>query len=206
MIVGAGISGIAAATKLMENGFNDITILEAENRTGGRIHSVSFADGYIDLGAQTCHGEKDNAIYEMVHDYFEFSPAEYGKSDFNFLLSNGQLANQEQCSRLELLLNKIYETVQGQNKSIGSVIEERFWKDFKSSNYSDIDELLARQMLSLFEKQICADYATESWFNISLTYSNLYIRESAGNQIMSWKREGFKKVFDFLTVRIKQII
>lgn len=42
IIVGAGISGIAAATKLYENGFNDITILEAENRIGGRVYTRSL--------------------------------------------------------------------------------------------------------------------------------------------------------------------
>lgn len=38
------------AARLMENGHNDIVILEAENRTGGRIFSIPFAQGWIDLG------------------------------------------------------------------------------------------------------------------------------------------------------------
>jgi monoamine oxidase len=42
IIVGAGASGIAAATALMENGVDNIVILEAENRTGGRINTVPF--------------------------------------------------------------------------------------------------------------------------------------------------------------------
>lgn len=39
VIVGAGAAGIAAASKLMENGFENVKILEAENRIGGRIFS-----------------------------------------------------------------------------------------------------------------------------------------------------------------------
>lgn len=42
IIVGAGASGIAAATSLMEHGIDNIMILEAENRTGGRINTVPF--------------------------------------------------------------------------------------------------------------------------------------------------------------------
>lgn len=42
IIVGAGASGIAAATSLMEHGVDNIVILEAENRTGGRINTVPF--------------------------------------------------------------------------------------------------------------------------------------------------------------------
>lgn len=42
IIVGSGPSGIAAATKLMENGFNNVTILEAEDRIGGRVYTTNF--------------------------------------------------------------------------------------------------------------------------------------------------------------------
>lgn len=42
IIVGAGVSGIGAASKLMQNGITDITILEASDRIGGRIHYKSL--------------------------------------------------------------------------------------------------------------------------------------------------------------------
>lgn len=40
IIVGAGISGLSTAVSLFQNGFDDITLLEARNRLGGRIHSI----------------------------------------------------------------------------------------------------------------------------------------------------------------------
>lgn len=52
VIVGAGLSGVTAAVKLIENGFENVVLFEAENRIGGRIYSVPFANGMIDLGAQ----------------------------------------------------------------------------------------------------------------------------------------------------------
>jgi hypothetical protein len=42
VIVGAGASGVAAASQLLENKMDDFVILEAENRYGGRIDSVRF--------------------------------------------------------------------------------------------------------------------------------------------------------------------
>lgn len=69
LIIGAGPSGIAAATKLMKNNFTDVRIFEAEDRIGGRIRSVKFGDAYIDLGAEWCHGEKDNIVYDMINQY-----------------------------------------------------------------------------------------------------------------------------------------
>lgn len=37
LIIGAGLAGQSAAVKLIENGFENLEIFEAENRTGGRV-------------------------------------------------------------------------------------------------------------------------------------------------------------------------
>nr|XP_007161757.1 hypothetical protein PHAVU_001G095900g [Phaseolus vulgaris]ESW33751.1 hypothetical protein PHAVU_001G095900g [Phaseolus vulgaris] len=51
-VIGAGVSGLAAAYKLKSHGL-DVTVFEAEGRAGGRLRSVS-RDGLIwDEGANT---------------------------------------------------------------------------------------------------------------------------------------------------------
>jgi len=50
VIVGAGLSGMSAAARLIENGFQDVVVLEVENRIGGRIKSIPASGGFIDLG------------------------------------------------------------------------------------------------------------------------------------------------------------
>lgn len=52
IVIGAGASGIAAATRLIDHGFNNLVVLEAENRMGGRINTIPFASNVVDLGAQ----------------------------------------------------------------------------------------------------------------------------------------------------------
>lgn len=52
VIIGAGPSGFAVATKLKANGFQNIELLEAENRFGGRVHTVPFGRNVLDMGAQ----------------------------------------------------------------------------------------------------------------------------------------------------------
>lgn len=42
VIVGAGASGIAAASRLLQRGISDFVILEANDRIGGRIHTKDF--------------------------------------------------------------------------------------------------------------------------------------------------------------------
>lgn len=44
IIVGAGAAGIAAAARLLEQGLEDVTILEGKDRIGGRIHTVEFGE------------------------------------------------------------------------------------------------------------------------------------------------------------------
>lgn len=52
LIIGAGASGFAAASKLIANGFRNVLLLEAENRIGGRIYTIPFGAGVLDIGAQ----------------------------------------------------------------------------------------------------------------------------------------------------------
>lgn len=53
IIIGAGAAGIAAATKLLLNGFRNILILEGQDRIGGRIHTIPHGvSSVLDMGAQ----------------------------------------------------------------------------------------------------------------------------------------------------------
>ena len=56
IIVGAGFAGASAALRLSEHGIPSI-ILEAQNRIGGRVQTVTLPGGYnIDFGASNVHG------------------------------------------------------------------------------------------------------------------------------------------------------
>jgi len=57
LIIGGGIAGLAAASKLGEAGFS-VVVLEARNRIGGRILTQhdSSSDAAIEFGAEFIHG------------------------------------------------------------------------------------------------------------------------------------------------------
>lgn len=52
LIIGSGAAGFAAASKLMANGFENVVILEAEDRIGGRVNTISYGANVLDMGAQ----------------------------------------------------------------------------------------------------------------------------------------------------------
>lgn len=56
LVLGAGISGAAAAKVLAENEDLQVTILESNNRVGGRILTVTSGDAVFDLGGMNWHG------------------------------------------------------------------------------------------------------------------------------------------------------
>ena len=65
IIIGAGISGLAAAEKLHQKNYN-ILILEARDRIGGRIWSVKPWGSNLDLGASWIHGIDNNPLSKLI--------------------------------------------------------------------------------------------------------------------------------------------
>ncbi|KAI4903340.1 hypothetical protein NFI96_034375 [Prochilodus magdalenae] len=68
VVIGAGLAGLAATKTLLENGFTNVTVLEASDRIGGRVQSVQFGKATLELGATWIHGANGNPVYHMAED------------------------------------------------------------------------------------------------------------------------------------------
>lgn len=67
VIIGAGASGLYAAYCLVTRGLTEnIIVLEAEDRVGGRIHSIPFNGHWLELGATWIHGRGENLLWKFV--------------------------------------------------------------------------------------------------------------------------------------------
>ncbi|OVA19420.1 Flavin amine oxidase [Macleaya cordata] len=70
IIIGAGISGISAAKVLAENGVDDLVILEASDRIGGRIRKEDFGGLPVEIGAgwvAGVGGKVSNPVWELAN-------------------------------------------------------------------------------------------------------------------------------------------
>ena len=66
IIIGAGVSGLAAADKLQQRGVTYL-ILEGSDRVGGRMSSLSWQGTTIELGANWVTGcDSANPIYQLA--------------------------------------------------------------------------------------------------------------------------------------------
>jgi len=67
LVVGAGLAGLSAAARLVDNG-QEVLVLEARDRVGGRTEGGALSDGTpIELGGQWI-GPTQTRMYELVED------------------------------------------------------------------------------------------------------------------------------------------
>jgi monoamine oxidase len=68
LVIGAGAAGLAAARLLHDQG-HDVTVLEARDRVGGRVHtSYDLASHPVELGAEFVHGE-NVCTWQLIREY-----------------------------------------------------------------------------------------------------------------------------------------
>ncbi|KAF5287615.1 hypothetical protein FQA39_LY15818 [Lamprigera yunnana] len=188
VIIGAGASGIAAATKLLENGFSDVLVLEAEDRIGGRIHSVIFGDAKVDLGAQWSHGEQNNTMYELIIDFDLLRPSHFSKyiyySSHNFERS---IVNElfQLCKSIFLGQKPTRET------SVGEFVTERFYQNVGEG----CNMKLAGEILSSFRHDVLTQRGAFSWHDLSVL--NNYDRLK-GTAYLNWNGMGHGMILDVM--------
>ncbi|XP_052897227.1 uncharacterized protein LOC128304124 [Anopheles moucheti] len=204
VIIGAGAAGVAAATRLIERGYKNVKILEAENRIGGRIHSVPFGANVVDLGAQWCHGEKGNVCYELGSKYnvFDSNSARYER--FVLTRSNGEQIPKERSEKLLGLIWSILEThkheLTGYRGSLGSFIMGKFRALLETAEYADVNNDTAYQVLEFFHKFENSIEASDSWFDTSGP-GYLHYWECDGDLLLNWRDKGYRTVLEILMKR-----
>ncbi|EAT38750.1 AAEL009396-PA [Aedes aegypti] len=204
IVIGAGAAGIAAATRLIEKGYKNLTILEAEDRIGGRIHTIPFASNVVDLGAQWCHGEVNNVCYELGSKLNVFGSNKFKYEDFELVMSNGEKVPQEKSQKLMSAIWSILASHRNElsryRGSLGSFILEKFRTILSTPEYADVDHETAFQFLEFFHKFENSIEASDSWFDTSGP-GYLHYWECDGDHLLNWKDRGYKTVLDLLMKR-----
>ena len=77
LILGAGITGLSAAWKLSEKGY-DVEILEMDPLVGGLAKTIKFKNSLVDIGPHSFFSE-NKEIYDTVKSLFKDEPEEIPK-------------------------------------------------------------------------------------------------------------------------------
>lgn len=202
VVIGAGPSGIAAATKLILAGCQNVIILEAENRIGGRIYTIPFGDNVVDLGAQWCHGEKNNVIYETVQskhlNVLESTGDVY--DDYKCIRSNKEILSEAISEQLKTIaFNSVPERQKdlvAYEGSLGSYLTEKFWSEVDKLT-PPVDRTIAQEFFENFKKFESSIEASDHLFEVS-GKGHLEYWLCEGDILLNWKDKGFKTFLEIL--------
>ncbi|XP_041865574.1 peroxisomal N(1)-acetyl-spermine/spermidine oxidase-like isoform X1 [Melanotaenia boesemani] len=196
VVVGCGISGVAAAHRLVKAGFNNVRILEATSRSGGRIKTGKLGNIITEIGATYLHGPSEkNPVFCLARDYGLLGPEaltpenqaidvdEYPPWVPNWFSSSGQRLSAESMSpALELFHEVLDNTWQFRKQkersgaSVGHYIRSKAPKR-ALKKWKDKDEPTKKLLLSgisaMLKVECCAS-ATHTMDDIDLVGYSMY--------------------------------
>ncbi|XP_052846795.1 LOW QUALITY PROTEIN: spermine oxidase [Drosophila gunungcola] len=197
LIVGAGPSGIAAASRLLQNNFSNVQILEAENRIGGRINTISFGDNVIDVGAQWCYGMQRNCVYEMVKDQDILHQMGDYYSTMKMVRSNKEVVPHELGGILHDIVAKSMPS--GPHPVVGSAgihLVENFWRKI-DTDLPLVDRTLASEALDFFARHESSIFGADNLYEVSAR-SHVECDACDGDKLLHWGSKGFQRFLRLL--------
>ncbi|XP_016955755.1 spermine oxidase [Drosophila biarmipes] len=198
-IVGAGSAGVAAATRLLELGFRNVLLLEAEDRVGGRVHTIPFADNVVDLGAQWCHGEKGNVVYDRVKDLNLLEVTENHYETNKLVRSNKEVIPEDVAVQLKGIADNSIPDRQTElvdfEGSLGDYINKKYWKELEK--LPSIDGTVAKEYLEVFHKFESSVEAADHLFEVS-GKGHLEYWLCEGELLLNWQDKGYKRFLRLL--------
>lgn len=128
LVIGAGLAGLAAAKRLMDEGF-PVQLIEGRDRLGGRTWtSPLWPDAPVDLGASWIHGVESNPLTALAESLE--TPLVYTRDDRVITYGlTGQPLTSEERELLDQLQERIYQAItRGQDtamdQSLKTVLEQ----------------------------------------------------------------------------------
>ncbi|KAF3708278.1 Peroxisomal N(1)-acetyl-spermine/spermidine oxidase [Channa argus] len=182
VIIGCGISGIAAAQRLVNSGFNNVRVLEATARSGGRIKTGRLGNNIVEIGANWIHGpSEENPVFCLARNYGLLDPEALDPANQamdigghppwvpNVFSSSGQKLKAEDIyPAQDMFVELLYESSEFQNKggepwaSVGDFIWSEVpqraaekWKDIDGATRS----LRMRVINNLLKAECCVNGA-----------------------------------------------
>lgn len=161
IVVGAGVSGLAAAHELRSDGYETL-VLEARDKIGGRVETLA-GEMPIDLGASWVHGPRKNPIGALLQD----AGAQLHKNDWDSVVYYRETQEIDDCQHYDdfheyIELRK--KRKRGKDESLAAALEA-FVAD---KGLRGFDELFLRHVIGAeIENEYPADMSQLSLLNFN---------------------------------------
>ncbi len=155
IVVGAGIAGLAAAAKLKRAG-NEVTVIEASGRYGGRILTVDMNGYKADFGASWIHGIKGNPLYRLSNENAIQTKATHYEPSYWFDVDGSEITDDE-WQQAEQLLTQLVDLAYD-NKDIS--LEELL--ALMNDDMAGLSEKMQRIFFGAVRSEIEIPYAVDA--------------------------------------------
>ena len=217
IIIGAGAAGLAAAQRLIKNGYSEVLILEASGQIGGRICSV--AANYqsskptdeerrhtLELGAQWLHGKVGNVAFELASKEALVDENVGGIGDLlsfdsmTFVFDDDDVVDDIDTAAMKELVDAIKSRVDSFKSSPETSQGDFFNENFEEliKDRSENFKTKARIFKDFFHRRLRNIEGCNHWKDCSFTSMVLHYKECPGPSRMPFKRD--RKYSDLVQV------
>ncbi|KAG7330960.1 hypothetical protein KOW79_004929 [Hemibagrus wyckioides] len=191
-VVGAGFAGLAAAATLIKAGFQNVKILEAKERVGGRVCTTKpFTENIIELGANWIHGQDGNPLYQLAKEQdllvetiavskIMCLPHSVTPRDYFFMEGGKQLSTDRVdpvCSLFSKLTSKAFESeLEDKHRALSL-------GDYLDVSFAESPLATSEDGTKIFEwckRSECTDEAASSLYEVSASQIGYYIALEGG--------------------------
>ncbi|XP_050556514.1 protein anon-37Cs isoform X7 [Spodoptera frugiperda] len=193
IIIGLGAAGCTAASTLSKAG-KRVLALEAMDRVGGRVNTVPFGDGVVEVGAEWIHGTEQSRVYNLaIQNNVSVLPQDI---DFEVYRSDGSIGDKAVLNELMNFSLSVIEEPPETPEPLGQFITRRL-KDYMKEKYPALlaDQDFVDNLLEFLDLVIDNYESSNSWNEVS---TESKYTELGGYQHMSWHRHGYKTLFEIL--------
>jgi monoamine oxidase len=189
VIVGAGISGLVAARHLVSKGIDNILVLEARSRVGGRTFNHDIGNGYVAEAGGQWVGPTQTAIHELCSELGIGIFPTYFEGETVYDIDGDRFTDtysQDEPSNLELKIDALASTVPIENPwSAPKAIE---WDALSLADWIREENITGGDEASLISAaRYTLDSTTE---DVSFLYFLYYVQSAGSLHVLESMRGG----------------
>lgn len=193
-IIGAGLAGLRCADILTQNGAQ-VTILEARDRIGGRIHQQMIGKYVVDFGPNWIHGTNRNPIHTIA-EATNTCTWDWDGSQMMFNRDGKQVDDTTATKVNEWVWSTILDSFTYSHQNKATIHPDSSLLDYFQERLKEVDFTAAEKALCLEACKVWGSYVGDSVSRQSLKFVSLEECVDGTNLLVA---STYKRILDYVS-------